>query len=731
MKRFFLTVILLLAMVSSAQQVLEAREEYARNTGKGCVLCHTGELGGPLTDAGIAYMRGGYRYPIPPSVLEKVAAFSTGSIQSLRFLFGMLHLLAAVILAGAIFYIHIFVGPRQLTTGIPKGERILGLSCLATLLVTGIFLTWYRIDGWSGFFHHFFGRILFAKILLFTLLLASALAAVTIVHARMQTSAAKQHHRKTDSETLTLESVSTRTGGTDGGPAWIVFENAVFDVTESPKWKHGRHFGKHTAGADLTQAMASAPHGPEVLERVKRIGVLQQSSDPKPSTRPVHRIFVWMAYTNMVLILGILGCVALWRWGFSATSAAPASSPQAAAAQSCVDCHRKRNPGLVADWEHSIHAKLGVGCLKCHQAGPDRSAYVAKAHLPHSPTPIEAVVSPRTCAQCHPKQVQDFSRSKHAHTVDIMWRIDAWLKQGLNNDIERESGCYVCHGTVVTLVDGKPMEGTWPNVGIGRINPDGSKGSCSSCHTRHRFSVAEARKPDACGQCHLGPDHPQIEIFTESKHGGIFRTEGDRWKWTPDDGQWLAGRDYRSPTCAACHMSSAPGVASSHDVTERLSWETQAPLTVRPSDFQPFPAQTDWQTERRKMETVCMQCHSEQWTKAHFARFDRVVSLYNETYYLPAQTVMRFLYENKLLTEAAMFDEPIEWEYYELWHHEGRRARMGAAMMAPDYAWWHGFYELKHRYAAFTKEARTIAETGHSPIYDVFPGKADPQAARP
>lgn len=729
MRRVTLISILAVVWLSSGL-VLEAREDYARKTAKACLVCHTQELGGPLTDAGIAYMRGGYRYPIPPSVLEKVAAFSTGSIQSLRFLLGMIHLLAAVILVGAIFYIHIFVGPRQLTTGIPKGERILGLSCLATLLVTGIFLTWYRIDGWSGFFDHFFGRILFVKILLFTILLAIALTAVTVVHTLMRNAPAIQARPKTDS--LTLESVSRRTGAADGEQAWIIFQNTVYDVTESPKWKSGRHFGKHAAGADLTQAMASAPHGPEVLERVKRLGTIQQSSDTtSPPTRPIHRIFVWMAYTNMVLVLGILGCVGLWRWGFSTTSAAPASSPQAAATQSCVDCHRKKHPGLLADWEQSIHAKLGVGCLQCHQAGEERSPYVAKAHLTHSPTPIEAVVSPQTCSRCHPRQVQAFSRSKHAHTVDIMWKVDAWLRQGLNNDIERESGCYVCHGTVVTLVDGKPMDGTWPNVGIGRINPDGSKGSCSSCHTRHRFSVVEARKPDACGQCHLGPDHPQIEIYTESKHGGIFRMEGERWKWATDDGKWLAGRDYRSPTCAACHMSSAAGIPSSHDVTERLSWETQAPLTVRPSDFQPFPALTDWQAERRKMEMVCTQCHSEQWTKEHFSRFDRVVSLYNETYFLPAQTVMRFLYENRLLTESVMFDEPIEWEYYELWHHEGRRARMGAAMMAPDYAWWHGFYELKHRYAAFTKEARTIAETGHSPRYDVFPGKADPQAARP
>jgi hypothetical protein len=48
--------------------------------------------------------------------------------------------------------------------------------------------------------------------------------------------------------------------------------------------------------------------------------------------------------------------------------------------------------------------------------------------------------------------------------------------------------------------------------------------------------------------------------------------------------------------------------------------------------------------------------------------------------------------------------------FNELYHHEGRRARMGAAMMAPDYAWWHGFYECKKRYNSFMEEARHLIE---------------------
>ena len=47
-----------------------------------------------------------------------------------------------------------------------------------------------------------------------------------------------------------------------------------------------------------------------------------------------------------------------------------------------------------------------------------------------------------------------------------------------------------------------------------------------------------------------------------------------------------------------------------------------------------------------------------------------------------------------LMENKAAFGNEAEWLYWELWHHEGRRARMGATHGAPDYAHWHGFFEL-------------------------------------
>jgi hypothetical protein len=157
-------------------------------------------------------------------------------------------------------------------------------------------------------------------------------------------------------------------------------------------------------------------------------------------------------------------------------------------------------------------------------------------------------------------------------------------------------------------------------------------------------------------------------------------------------------------------MSGSGSVLTSHDVTERLAWESQAPLTVRPEDFKPFPAKSNWKTERAKMREICMQCHGKSWTDGHFVKMDKVMIEYNDVYFKPAKKMLDDLYEKGLLDKTKFFDEELEIEYYELWHHEGRRARFGAAMMAPDYAWWHGFYECKKRYNSFMEEARELIE---------------------
>jgi hypothetical protein len=51
-------------------------------------------------------------------------------------------------------------------------------------------------------------------------------------------------------------------------------------------------------------------------------------------------------------------------------------------------------------------------------------------------------------------------------------------------------------------------------------------------------------------------------------------------------------------------------------------------------------------------------------------------------------------------------------------------------MMAPDYAWWHGFYECKKRLLGFNREADHLLATGEkayaSPTIPPGPGPGRP-----
>ena len=261
-------------------------------------------------------------------------------------------------------------------------------------------------------------------------------------------------------------------------------------------------------------------------------------------------------------------------------------------------------------------------------------------------------------------------------------------------------GCFQCHGsTVKVLPDGKFDPATWPNTGIGRINPDGSAGSCSACHTRHRFSKAQAREPQTCGKCHLGPDHPQMEVYQESKHGILW--DVNKLRLNLEKGTWRAGVEYTAaPSCATCHMSATRTQGVTHDVGERISWTLRPAVSTKlnmvvfddlSKEDRPegaaLPKVGDevkgqdgvtrkvmqiltWQQRREKMQDVCTACHASGQVIGFYQQFDDLVVLYNDKFGKPAAAIMAELYKANKLTAAPM-DEKLEWIYYELWHHRG------------------------------------------------------------
>lgn len=74
---------------------------------------------------------------------------------------------------------------------------------------------------------------------------------------------------------FTLEELA-KFNGADGLPAYFAFRGKVYEVTSSDTWENGDHLGAHQAGADLTEALAEAPHGEEVLDAFSPIGVLKE-----------------------------------------------------------------------------------------------------------------------------------------------------------------------------------------------------------------------------------------------------------------------------------------------------------------------------------------------------------------------------------------------------------------------------------------------------------------------
>ncbi|RME31425.1 MAG: hydroxylamine oxidoreductase [Candidatus Zixiibacteriota bacterium] len=374
----------------------------------------------------------------------------------------------------------------------------------------------------------------------------------------------------------------------------------------------------------------------------------------------------------------------------------------------CIECHETQMPGLVKEWRYSRHFGANVGCYECHQADqkdPDA--------MEHNGYYISVVVSPKDCSKCHLQEFNEFEKSHHANAGKILGSLDNVLGEVVEGPAAAVNGCKQCHGSVIKVLDDGSLDpNTWPNSGIGRLNPDGSQGSCAACHSRHSFDAALARQPENCGKCHLGPDHPQKEIYEESKHGIAYYANIDRMNL--HSSSWVVGIDYSAaPTCATCHMSATSDLPLTHDVGDRISWTLRPPVSekVDAAAKKAGKSVKPWEKRRADMKNVCSNCHTSTYIDNFYAQYDKAVNLYNDKFGKPATKIYKKLRSSGLITNDVAFDDEVEWTYFLLWHHEGRRARMGAAMFAPDYTQWHGFFEVAERfYQEFLPQVEEIVD---------------------
>ena len=236
-------------------------------------------------------------------------------------------------------------------------------------------------------------------------------------------------------------------------------------------------------------------------------------------------------------------------------------------AKGCVDCHTRVTPLAVQQWAESKHGQQGISCVTCHGAKEP-------AGFAHHEAQISSIVSPKTCAVCHGEEAAEMARSAH--------------------------GAPHPGFEVRLLASGKPDPKTWPAPLIGRINPDGSAGTCTACHGRHRFELADARRPETCETCHAADG--SAEAWRHSPHGAVFLAS-------------TFGETPRGPSCVTCHMAGKAGSKSGlHDVSARVTWVVTA--GSKPTQRKDAEARRDGMFDR------CLLCHGNGFLEATFDRID-------------------------------------------------------------------------------------------------------------
>lgn len=390
-----------------------------------------------------------------------------------------------------------------------------------------------------------------------------------------------------------------------------------------------------------------------------------------------------------VLVIGVLTVVlvlglALVMFAVS-NAVSPDTGPVDALANSdnsCVACHRNTSPGIVEQYGHSTMAAASVTCEDCHEVNGDYAGAVEHEGTYVLPSPSAAM-----CAKCHGAEVAQYNASRHGLPAYVAVFGTDGLSQNLLDQYaaipeggfapdKSRNAIAALEGPAITRFACESCHN------VGRPAADESVGQCQKCHLRHEFSLEQARKPETCNNCHIGPDHPQWEIYQESAHGIAYATGGENWNWEAEPGT-LTVNDFPAPTCSTCHMSGFGASGTTHDVGERLTWYLFAPISER---------RPSYQDNAVRMQNVCRECHNPQFIADFYTDGDALVDAINARV-VESDEIMQPLKDQGLLT-AAPFDEPVDFTYFELWHHWGRTAKFGAWMQGADYTQWHGAYEM-------------------------------------
>lgn len=393
-----------------------------------------------------------------------------------------------------------------------------------------------------------------------------------------------------------------------------------------------------------------------------------------------------------------------------------------AAASDCIDCHSEITPKIVEDFKSGAMGD-DFDCARCHGSAHNSADNVNLVKMP----------THETCGACHAEQDSQYMGGKHS----LAWtafQVMPTTKDQPKELMEGQKGCGGCHKM------GAKDETGWDEYHYGVVG-------CDNCHTRHSFSVEEARRPEACMTCHQGFDHAQWEMYSTSKHGVIYLTEGDDWDWSAPLSE--AKASYTGPTCQMCHMPDGDHnvitswgflgvrveepneewaddratVLKSYGVLDADGNATARFDLIGPAKLARL-TMDEWNASREEMITVCGDCHSEEFARISLEEGDQMLREADRVY-AESVEIVAALHRDGILPKPDYIDElpsypypdvlrfydqstSIEEDLWVMWMKYRMRCFQSAFHTNADQEQWYGWGPLKETAVAIKSEDRSL-----------------------
>jgi len=243
----------------------------------------------------------------------------------------------------------------------------------------------------------------------------------------------------------------------------------------------------------------------------------------------------------------------------------------------------------------------------------------------------------------------------------------------------------------------------------------------------------------------MGPDHPQWEMYSSSKHGVRFLLKQSR----------MLPEDIAAPTCQSCHFQNGnhanrtawgylalrlpyPQNAADQWAGDRATileglgvLDPEGKPTPRLAVFETYKVirftEGDWQTEREKAIKFCNDCHSVNFARADLEKGDQMI---READALMAEGIrtVAALYKEGVLKKPEnysyafpdllmMQNAPtvIEQKLFSMFYEYRMRAFQGAFHCSPDYSSWYGWGSLQRTLGEIRERAAELRAVAGKP----------------